>query len=118
MPATPIPRSLAMSLYGDLELTMMKGTIQGRMPVKTWLIDDNQERIDKMHSWIKTLIEKNGRVIFVYSLIEDSEKVDNKDLYSEFDKLSEIYKPYKAGFIHSQVKSEDKEIIMNDFQNG
>lgn len=118
MTATPIPRSLAMSLYGDLELTMMKGTILGRIPVKTWLIDDNQERIDKMHSWIKSLLEKNGRAIFVYSLIEDSEKVDNKDLYSEFEKLSEIYKPFKAGFIHSKVKSEDKEVIMNDFQNG
>ena len=118
MTATPIPRSLAMSLYGDLELTMMKGIIQGRLPVKTWLIDDNQERIDKMHKWIKSLLGKNGRAIFVYSLIEDSNKVDNKDLYSEFEKLLKTYIPYKAGFVHSKIKSEEKEQIMNDFQKG
>ncbi len=118
MTATPIPRSLAMSLYGDLELTMMKGTIQGRLPVKTWLIDDNQERIDKMHSWITTLLEKNGRAIFIYSLIEDSAKIDNKDLYSEFEKLSKTYNAFGAGFIHSKIKSEEKEQIMTDFHKG
>lgn len=118
MTATPIPRSLAMSLYGDLELTMMKGIIRGRLPVKTWLIDDNQERIDKMHEWIKTLLKKNGRAIFVYSLIEDSNNVDNKNLYTEFEKLSKAYDPYKVGFIHSKIKSEEKEQIMNNFQDG
>jgi len=118
MTATPIPRSLAMALYGDLELTMMKGLIKGRKPVKTWLINDNQDRIDKMHQWIKTQLDNNGRVIFVYSLIKESLKITNKDLQTEFEKLSEIYKNYGSRFIHSQVNNEEKEIIMKDFYDG
>jgi ATP-dependent DNA helicase RecG len=118
MTATPIPRSLAMTLYGDLELTLMKGHIAGRIPVKTWLIDDNEERIAKMHEWIKDILKNDARAIFVYSLIEDSEKVDDKDLYSEFEKLSKIFAKEKAGFIHSKLSSDEKEKVMSDFQNG
>ena len=91
MTATPIPRSLAMSLYGDLEITVMKGIIQGRKSVKTWLIDDNDERIERMHTWIKDTVREKGRVIFVYSLIEASEKSDNKDLTTQYTKLKKIY---------------------------
>lgn len=118
MTATPIPRSLALSLYGDLDLTIMAGTIQGRKPVKTWLIDDNEDRIEKMHTWIKEILAKEGRAIFVYSLIENSDKVAHKDLMSEFKKLSKVYKKLGVGLIHSKVGSSEKEQIINDFRNG
>jgi ATP-dependent DNA helicase RecG len=118
MTATPIPRTLALSLYGDLELTVMRGTIQGRLPVKTWLIDDNEERIMKMHVWIKETIKNEGRVLFVYSQIEDSGKTDNKDLQGEYDKLKNIYSDFGTGFIHSKLSSQGKDEIMDDFRNG
>ncbi len=119
MTATPIPRSLAMSLYGDLELTMMKGIIQGRKAVKTWLIDDNTSRIKKMTDWIKSLLSKEqGRAIFVYSLIENSQKKNDKDLYNEYEKLSNIFKSFGTGFIHSRISAEEKEKIMNNFHSG
>ena len=118
MTATPIPRSLAMTLYGDLEISTMKGHIEGRLPVKTWVIDDNSERIKKMHDWIKKLLDEGDRAIFVYSLIEDSSRQDNKDLMTEFEKLSKIFKSYGAGFIHSKVASDEKDKIMKDFQKG
>jgi len=118
MTATPIPRTLALSLYGDLELTIMHGSIKGRIPVKTWLIDDNLERIKKMYQWIKEEIKDNGRALFVYSLIEDSDKTESKDLQSEYDKLKEIFKEYGTGFIHSKLSATEKECIMNDFRNG
>lgn len=118
MTATPIPRSLAMSLYGDLEITMMRGLIKGRKPVKTWLINDDQKRIEKMHEWVKSIISEEGRAIFVYSLIEDSEYMNNKDLNNEYNKLKNIYKNIGTGFVHSRVDPEEKEKIMSDFDNG
>lgn len=119
MTATPIPRSLALSLYGDMEITLMSGTIRGRIPVKTWLIPDNEIRIEKMHKWIsETLKKEDGRVIFVYPLIEYSEKNDIKNLFEEYEKLAKIYKDFGTGFIHSKVDSQEKEMIMNDFRDG
>ncbi|MBN2544216.1 MAG: ATP-dependent DNA helicase RecG [Spirochaetes bacterium] len=119
MTATPIPRSLAMGLYGDLDLTIMKGTIQGRKIVKTWLVNDNDERRKKMHDWIKKEIsESNGRVIFVYSLIEFSDKIEDKDLFSEYKKLESTYKEFGTGFIHSKVNTNEKDKIMKDFHSG
>ncbi len=118
MTATPIPRSLALSLYGDLELTMMKGSIQGRLPVKTWHIENNAERIQKMHEWIKKELYSSGRAIFVYPLIEESEKFDGKDLTSEFKKLSEIYGKSNVGLIHSKIDNDEKNKIMSDFKTG
>lgn len=118
MTATPIPQSLALALYGDLDLTIMKGSITGRKPVKTWVIDDDEKRIYKMYEWIKEELRKNGKAIFVYSLIEDSEKMDAKDLMNEFEKLKSIFKEFGVGFIHSKLNSEEKDKIMEDFREG
>lgn len=118
MTATPIPRSLAMALYGDLAFTTMEGTIKGRLPVKTWLIDDNSERINNMHKWIKDQIKENGRAIFVYALIDESEKSENKDLYGEYEKLKNIYGESSVSFIHGKLGSDEKDKIMEDFRNG
>ncbi len=116
--ATPIPRSLAMALYGDLSLAVMAGTIDGRLPVKTWLIDDNEERMSKMRQWIKEQIDDNGRALFVYSLIEESEKSDNKDLYNAYENLKNFYGEDKVGFIHGKMKAEDKDAAMDAFREG
>jgi len=118
MTATPIPQSFALALYGDLDLTIMKGSITGRKPVKTWVINDDQERIYKMYDWIKQELSQKGRAIFVYSLIEDSEKMDAKDLMNQFEKLKTIFKEFGVGFIHSKLSSEEKDKIMNDFREG
>ncbi len=118
MTATPIPQSLALALYGDLDLTIMKGNIVGRKPVKTWLIDDNEQRINKMYEWIKGELSQKGRAIFVYSLIEDSEKMEAKDLMNQFEKLKNIFKEFGVGFIHSKVSSIEKNRIMEEFRNG
>ncbi|OHD40869.1 MAG: ATP-dependent DNA helicase RecG [Spirochaetes bacterium GWF1_31_7] len=118
MTATPIPQSLALSLYGDLDLIIMKGHIQGRMPVKTWIVEDEKERLSKMHIWIKETIAQEGRVIFVYPLIEDSEKSDNKNLMDEYEKLKKIYTDYGCEFIFSGTTSEEKDRIIESFRDG
>jgi ATP-dependent DNA helicase RecG len=96
----------------------MHGVIKGRMPVKTWFIDNKEERISKMHDWIKTQIKDNGRAIFVYPLIEDSDKSGFKSLESEYKKIKEIYGQSGAGFIHSRLSSEEKNTIMESFKSG
>lgn len=118
MTATPIPRSLAMSLYGDLSLTTMEGTIKGRIPVKSWLIDDNEKRIANMHNWIKNEVGIDGRAIFVYPLIEESDKSDYKDLNTNYEKLKSIYGEDKVAFIHSKVSAKEKDQIIQNFRDG
>lgn len=119
MTATPIPQSLAQSLYGDLDLVTMRGKITGRLPVRTWVVEDNQERITSMHAWIKkTLAEDDGRAIFVYPLIEDTGKSDVKNLQDESEKLAGIYKDEGCISIHSGTPAPEKDQIIQDFRSG
>lgn len=118
MTATPIPRSLAMSLYGDLKLTLMQGTIDGRKPVKTWLVDNNEERLKKMYGWIRESLKDDGRAIFVYSLIDESQKSDKKNLIQEFDLLSKEFGDLKVGLLHSKIPQDEKNKIVEDFRSG
>jgi ATP-dependent DNA helicase RecG len=119
MTATPIPQSLAQSLYGDLDLVTMRGKITGRLPVRTWVVEDNPERINSMHAWIKkTLAQDDGRAIFVYPLIEDTGKSDAKNLQDESQKLADIYKDEGCISIHSGTPAAEKDQIIQDFRNG
>ncbi len=119
MTATPIPQSLAQSLYGDLDLVTMRGKITGRLPVRTWVVEDNPERIAAMHNWIKkTLADDDGRAIFVYPLIEDTGKTDVKNLLDESQKLADIYKDEGCISIHSGTPAQEKEQIIQDFRSG
>ncbi len=118
MTATPIPQSLALTLYGDLDVSVMKGTIDGRIKTKTWVIDDNENRIAKMHEWIRGQIENDGRALIVYPLIEDEEDTsDNKNLIEEYEKLKKIYKN-NVSFIHSKLPLDEKNIVIDDFRSG
>jgi ATP-dependent DNA helicase RecG len=121
MTATPIPQSLALSLYGDLELTTMRGKIAGRIPVKTWVIDDIQARIEKMYDWIKTLLAQNGRAIIVYAQIDDETENDEsniKNLETEYEHLSEVFADYGTAMIHSRIDDEEKYRIVQQFRDG
>ena len=121
MTATPIPQSLALSLYGDLELTTMRGKIAGRIPVKTWVIDDVAARIEKMYEWIKTLLAQNGRAIIVYAQIDDETENDEsniKNLETEYEHLSEVFADYGTAMIHSRIDDEEKYRIVQQFREG
>lgn len=119
MTATPIPQSLALSLYGDLDLITMRGKITGRLPVKTWVVEEEAERLTNMHTWIKkTIQEEDGRAIFVYPLIQETEGTDLKNLMEEYKKLREIYQAQGCEAIHSGTPAEEKERIINEFRSG
>jgi ATP-dependent DNA helicase RecG len=118
MTATPIPRSLAMTLYGDLKVTTMQGGITGRLPVKTWKVDDNPERLSNMHTWIRETVGSDGRVMFIYTHIEDSSLDSVKDLTSEFKKLREIYGSIGCEMLHSKIEPRKRDSILDSFRSG
>ncbi|MBP5705954.1 MAG: ATP-dependent DNA helicase RecG [Spirochaetales bacterium] len=119
MTATPIPQSLALSMYGDLELTTMRGKIAGRIPVKTWVIDDVQARIEKMYEWIKTLLAQNGRAIIVYAQIDDEDETGSvKNLETEYEHLQNVFAEYGTAMIHSRIDDEEKYTIVQKFREG
>lgn len=97
----------------------MKGVINGRKKVKTWVINNDKERIDNMHKWvIETLIKENGRVLFVYPLINESDSMNFKDLINEYETLKVRYSEFGCEYIHSKVDNDKKNDIIKKFREG
>ncbi|WKC58132.1 ATP-dependent DNA helicase RecG [Borrelia sp. P9F1] len=113
MSATPIPRSLALTLFGDLEVSLIKRGPSGRIPVTTYLAKHGNE--EKVYEFLKNELAKGHQVYFVYPLITSSEKFDLKDATSMCLKLKSIFDKYSVEMIHSKLESRVKEEIMNDF---
>ncbi len=118
MTATPIPRTLAMSVYGDLDVSVIDELPPGRKPVKTVHKYDSQ-RLNVFHS-LKQEIEKGRQVYIVYPLIQESEAMDYKDLMDGYESISRDFpKPkYQISIVHGQMKPEDKDYEMERFVNG
>lgn len=116
MTATPIPRTLALTVHGDLDLTIIDELPKGRKPIKTALITQSG------HKYAYELIEdeiKQGRQAYVvYPLIEESETLSAKAATIEAEKFqSEIFPQYKIGLLHGKLKNDEKEQVMADFKN-
>ena len=118
MTATPIPRTLAMSVYGDLDISVIDELPQGRKPIKTvhWT-DKNRLRIFK---FLKDEIKKQRQVYVVYPLIAESEAMDYKDLMDGYESISRYFpKPqYQISVVHGKMKPKDKAYEMQRFVNG
>src|SRR5207248_1873401 len=116
MTATPIPRTLAMTLYGDLDLSVIDEMPPGRSPIRTsHVMDRDAERIYRM---IGGELEQGRQAYVVYPVIEESEKVDLKSATEGFKKLSEIFKDRRIALLHGRLKSEEKEATMKAFASG
>jgi ATP-dependent DNA helicase RecG len=118
MTATPIPRTLAMSLYGDLDISVIDELPPGRKPIKTLhRYDSNRLRVFK---FMKDEIAKGRQVYIVYPLIEESETMDYKDLMDGFESVQRYFpKPeYQISMVHGKMKPADKEYEMNRFVKG
>ena len=113
MSATPIPRSLALTLFGDLEFSLIKKGPSGRIPVTTYLAKHGNE--DKVYEFLKNELAKGHQVYFVYPLISASQKFDLKDATSMCLTLKNIFVEYSVVMIHSKLESHIKEEIMQDF---
>ncbi|UOB17321.1 ATP-dependent DNA helicase RecG [Abyssalbus ytuae] len=118
MTATPIPRTLAMSLYGDLDISVINELPPGRKPVKTVHRYDSNRL--KVFRFIRDEIEKGRQVYIVYPLIQESEKMDYKDLMDGYASIErEFPKPkYQISIVHGQMKSADKDYEMERFVKG
>lgn len=118
MTATPIPRTLAMSVYGDLDSSVIDEMPPGRKPVKTehWF---DKNRL-KMIQFLKQEIAKGRQAYIVYPLIQESSKMDYKDLMDGYESISRDFPQphYQISIVHGQMKSEDKEFEMQRFVRG
>ena len=118
MTATPIPRTLAMSLYGDLDISVIDELPPGRKPIETVHRFDNNRL--KVWKFIKDEIEKGRQIYIVYPLIQESEKMDYKDLMDGYESISRDFPlpKYSISIVHGQMKPADKEAEMKRFVDG
>ncbi len=118
MTATPIPRTLAMTLYGDLDVSVIDEMPPGRKRVKTYHNYDSKRL--PMFGFLKKQIKNGRQVYIVYPLIKESEKMDYKDLEDGVESIQRAFPPpeYAISVVHGQMKAEEKEISMKLFQTG
>ncbi len=116
MTATPIPRTLAMTLYGDLDTSVIDEMPKGRKPVKT-LIQFESGRL-KVFGFIRKQVAAGRQVYIVYHLIEESEKLDLKHLYDGYESICRAFPDLKASIVHGKQKPADKDLEMKRFVNG
>ncbi len=118
MTATPIPRTIALTMYGDLDLSLLDEMPKGRKIIKTWLVPTVKRA--NAYEWIKKQINQtNIQVFIICPFIEESETMQTvKAATKEFDSLQKnVFKKYKLGLIHGKLKSKEKEETLNDFKN-
>ena len=116
MTATPIPRTLAMTIYGDLDVSVIDELPPGRKPIQTLHKYDNQ--MTTLYNGIRQQITLGRQVYIVYPLISESEKMDLKNLEDGFEQLQNIFPNYKMSKVHGRMKPAEKEAEMQRFASG
>ena len=118
MTATPIPRTLAMTVYGDLDVSIIDELPPGRKPIETRLYSDAYR--DHVFGFMKKEIAKGRQIYVVYPLIKESEKLDLKDLEDGYESISRAFpRPdYQLSIVHGKMKAADKEFEMQRFVKG
>jgi ATP-dependent DNA helicase RecG len=115
MSATPIPRSLGLTLFGDLDVSRMDEMPKGRKPVTTYLMREKER--PEAYKRVTKAVEAGQQVFVVYPLVETSEHVEAKDAVSMSQEIQKTFPNYKVGLIHGQMKGPEKETQMMDFKN-
>lgn len=114
MTATPIPRTLSMTVYGDLDVSVILHKPKNRKDIKTYVRSEN--KLPEIYNFIKTKINEGQQAFIVYPLVEESEKLDLKSVLEEYEALQSTYfKEIKVGLIHGKMKWQQKEEVMLDF---
>ncbi|HEX5033739.1 MAG TPA: ATP-dependent DNA helicase RecG, partial [bacterium] len=116
MTATPSPRSLAMTLYGDLDLSLMTEMPPGRQPILSRIMFEKDR--PKLEDFVRQKIEEGQQAYFVFPLIEESEKLDLKNAKQGYEKLKEIFNNFSVEMLHGRMKNADKEAVMRRFAKG
>lgn len=116
MTATPIPRTLSLTVFGDLDISVIREMPPGRKPITTLWYREN--RIDEVYQFLRERMRAKEQVYVVYPLVSESDKVNLKDaqtMYMKFKK--QIFRDFEVGLIHGQMKREEKEEVMARFRN-
>jgi ATP-dependent DNA helicase RecG len=117
MTATPIPRTLALTLYGDLDVSVIAELPAGRLPVKT--VAKPESRRDEIHAFVRSQLDAGRQAYVVYPLVEESAKIDLKAATEMADTLSnDVFPQYRVGLLHGRLRSDGKERVMRAFAAG
>ena len=115
MTATPIPRTLALTVHGDLDLTIIDELPKGRKPIKTTMTGSHRA----VYDLLRQEIDSGRQAYIVYPLIDESEALSAKAATIEAEKLqNEVFPQYKVGLLHGKLKNDEKDEVMNKFKNG
>lgn len=119
MTATPIPRTVALTTYGDMDLSVLGEMPKGRQKITTWVVPEDKR--DRAYKWIEKQIRaEESQAFIVCPLIEDSEAetlTDVKSVTSEFEKLKLVFKNLRLGLLHGRMKASEKDQILGDFKD-
>lgn len=115
MTATPIPRTLAMTVYGDLDVSVINEMPAQRKPIKTYVRQESEKK--DVYEFVRAQLRIGRQAYFVFPIIESSEKLDLKAATEEFERLrSEVYSEWTVGLLHGRIKGDEKNRIMEDFK--
>ena len=117
MTATPIPRTTALAIYGDLDLSVIDELPPGRKSIKSFLHEGSKEDTDEVYKICKKHLDDNSQIFVVCPFIEESEKLDIKAAENVYKQYKEKFDNYKVEILHGKISSEDKEKIMDDMHN-
>lgn len=117
MTATPIPRTLALTTYGDLDVSVMRELPPGRQPIRT--IVKPESRRDEIHEFVRQQVEDGRQAYVIYPLVEESAKVDLRAATEMADHLQqEVFPAFRVALLHGRMKPDDKERVMQGFARG
>ena len=117
MTATPIPRTLSMTLYGDLDVSVLDEMPPGRTPTETWAASPNGPDVERVYRVIRDEVAAGRQVFVVCPLVEDSDKVRAASAVAEYERLSGVFSELKVGLLHGQMHSRDKDGVMTRFRS-
>ncbi|XP_074274939.1 ATP-dependent DNA helicase homolog RECG1, chloroplastic/mitochondrial isoform X2 [Silene latifolia] len=119
MSATPIPRSLALALYGDMSLTQITDLPPGRLPIETKIVEGSEEGFENVYEMMLRELEAGGKVYIVYPIIAQSEQLPQLRAASgDFLNMCSKFPTYKCGLLHGRMKGDDKDKALKDFRAG
>ncbi len=114
MSATPIPRSLALTLYGDLDLSLIEELPPGRQPIKTYVVHPNER--ERTYRFIENQVEQGRQAFIICPLVEESEQSDARAAVAEHERLQqEVFPRLQLGLLHGRMKGDEKEAVMRAF---
>ena len=116
MSATPIPRTLALTLYGDLDLSLLDEMPPGRQPIRTLVRP--HEKLDEAAAFLRQKLDEGRQAYLVYPVIEESARTSLKAATAEYERWSKLLAPHRCALLHGKLKADEKDAIMHSFRSG